>query len=332
MKLFIRTEASAQIGMGHFMRCFAVAEEARRRDIPVTFLMRTDDAGVSARAVAIGAGVCVIPDALGEDVAAIAASGITAEDWLIIDSYKISEAYLSGLHGLARLAVVDDLNACDAYDCDLLINAADAAFDMGYGLKTRAGLLLGADYAMIRQEFLAPRTLTDAARTIAVTFGGSDPAGLTVVVAERLRHAFADVHIRALAGPANMHVGLLRDTARDLGNIDVCVDPPSVAEALAGATLVVTAAGGSVGELAAMALPALVLVVYDNQAAFLHACPFPAIDVRKGLPDDLETRIGAMMNDVQGLKDNAARAHARVDGQGAQRIVAAMFGKLKKNS
>ena len=99
-----------------------------------------------------------------------------------------------------------------------------------------------------------------------------------------------------------------------------------MAEALAGASLVVTAAGGSVGELAAMALPALVLVVYDNQAAFLQACPFPAIDVREGLPDDLETRVGAMMDDAQGLKDNAARAHARIDGHGAQRIVTAMFG------
>lgn len=326
MKLFIRTEASGQIGMGHFMRCFAVAEEARRRDIPVIFLMRTDDAGIAVRAAAIGARLYLIPEALGDDVAAIAACGIAADDWLVVDSYRISEAYLSRLHGLARLAVVDDLNACDTYDCDLLINAADAAFDMGYGLRTRAGLLLGADYAMIRREFLTPRSPADATRTIAVTFGGSDPAGLTVVVAERLRHAFPDVHIRALAGPANMHIGLLRDTARDLGNIELFVDPPSVAEALAGASLVVTAAGGSVGELAAMALPALVLVVYDNQAAFLRACPFPALDVREGLPDDLEALVGAMMDDAQGLKDIAAHAHARVDGRGAQRIVAAMFG------
>lgn len=325
-RLFIRTEASAQIGMGHFMRCFAVAENARRRNIPVVFLMSEAVPAISRRAESIGADVQVMDAPLGSDAGAIAASGIEAGDWLIVDSYKTTQAYLSALHGLARLTVVDDLNAFDAYDCDLLVNAAEAAFDMGYGKKTRAGLLLGADYAMIREEFQNPSAPERQDNAIAVMFGGSDPGGLTVVVAERLHYAFPDMTIRVIAGPANAHIGLLRDTARDLPGISLHVDPPSVAEVLAGASLVVTAAGGSIGEVAAMALPALVLVVYDNQAAALQSCPFPVIDVRKGLPDDLETAVAALFDDPEGLAEIAAHGHAIVDGKGAQRIVEAMFG------
>ncbi|MBP2160972.1 MULTISPECIES: UDP-2,4-diacetamido-2,4,6-trideoxy-beta-L-altropyranose hydrolase [Asticcacaulis] len=325
-RLFIRTEASAQIGMGHFMRCFAVAEDARGRDIAVTFLVSEEVPAISHRAATIGAVVQVIRTPLGQDADAIAACGIASQDWLIIDSYKATQAYHSQLHALARLAVVDDLNAFDAYDCDLLINAAEAAFDMGYGNKTHAGLLLGADYAMIRREFLIPHKPVTDGPFIAVMFGGSDPGGLTVVVAERLHYAFPDMKVRVIAGPANAHIGLLQETARFLPNIEGLVDPASVAEVLAGATLVVTAAGGSVGEVAAMALPALVLVVYDNQAAALQACPFPVIDVRKGLPDDLEAHVAALLDDADGLKAIAARGHAIVDGKGAQRIVEAMFG------
>jgi UDP-2,4-diacetamido-2,4,6-trideoxy-beta-L-altropyranose hydrolase len=129
-----------------------------------------------------------------------------------------------------------------------------------------------------------------------------------------------------VAGPANAHIGLLRDTARDLADVELFIDPASVADILAGATLVVTAAGGSVGEIAAMALPALVLVVYDNQVAALQACPFPVIDVRKGLPDALEAIVAALLDNPDELKAIAARGHSLVDGQGAQRIVEAMFG------
>ena len=325
-RLFIRTEASAQIGMGHFMRCFAVAEHARRRGIDVIFLTSEEIPAIDHRAAAIGAAVQVIRAPLGQDADAIAVCGMDAEDWLMVDSYKATSTYYSQLHALARLTVVDDLNAFDSYDCDLLINAADAAFDMGYGGKTRAGLLLGADYAMIRNEFLTQRLPDRSDPTIVVMFGGSDPGGLTVVVAERLHHAFPDTEIRIVAGPANAHIGLLRDTARDLPNVRLFVDPASVADVLAGARLVITAAGGSVGEVAAMALPALVLVVYDNQVAALHACPFPVIDVRKGLPDALEQVIAGLLDDKQGLKDIATQGHAIVDGKGAQRIVEAMFG------
>lgn len=325
-RLYIRTEASAQIGMGHFMRCFAVAEDARRRDIPVTFLMSEAVPAICQRAGAIGAAVQVIHAPLGQDAAAIAACGTATEDWLMVDSYRATQDYHSQLHTLSRLAVIDDLNAFDIYDCDLLINAAEAALDMGYGEKTRAQLLLGADYAMIRQEFQMSKQVTSDRRAIAVMFGGSDPGGLTLVVAERLHYAFPGVQVRVIAGPANAHIGLLRDTARDLGDVELFVDPASVAEVLAGSTLVVTAAGGSVGEVAAMALPALVLVVYDNQSAALKACPFPVIDVRRGLPDDLEASVAALLDNEEGLKAIAARGHAVVDGKGAQRIVEAMFG------
>jgi spore coat polysaccharide biosynthesis predicted glycosyltransferase SpsG len=179
---------------------------------------------------------------------------------------------------------------------------------------------------MIRSEFLTPRLPDKSDPAIVVMFGGSDPGGLTVVVAERLHHAFPDTEIRIIAGPANAHISLLRDTARDLPNVRLFVDPASVADVLAGARLVITAAGGSVGEVAAMALPALVLVVYDNQIAALHACPFPVIDVRKGLPDALEQVVAGLLDDRQGLKDIATQGHAIVDGKGAQRIVEAMFG------
>ena len=319
MRLFIRTEASSAIGMGHFMRCFAIAEEARAQDMPVTFLLNAlDDA--RGRLEAIGAdGVVLPPLASGEDLLAMSGLGLSRRDWLVVDSYAADEAYIAALSLMTRVCVIDDLNLLSAYDCDLLVNAAGAAPHMGYRSKTRAKCLLGAEYALIRREFreAGPR----GGETVTLMFGGSDPQNFSAQAARLL--LAQGLRVRILAGPANRHIAALRALAND--RLEVAVSPPSVAGTLADSALIVTAAGGSVGEVAAMGLPALVLVVYDNQAAALAACPYPVLDARGGLPDDLGARIKTLLADPAGLRANAGRAHAKVDGWGPKRLIEALI-------
>ncbi|MGN6208071.1 UDP-2,4-diacetamido-2,4,6-trideoxy-beta-L-altropyranose hydrolase [Asticcacaulis sp.] len=324
MRLFIRTEASSQIGMGHFMRCFAIAQEARAQGIEVTFLLNELGAAVSARLVQIGAKGVAIDGALGStaDFMARGAVGLMGEDWVLIDSYAASEDYISLQRKAARVAVIDDLNALEQFDCDLLINPAQAARPVEYERKTKARLLLGPDYALIRREFLEAGSAGGAA--ITVMFGGSDPTQLTARCAEAVHAALLDIDIRLIAGPANQHTDDLVRLAQNREHIQVFASPESVADVLAGSALVITAAGGSVGEVAAMGLPALVLVVYDNQAAALKACPFPVIDARAGLPDDLGARVKTLMDDPAARADIARKGHAVVDGLGPKRIVEAL--------
>ncbi|CAM3325251.1 UDP-2,4-diacetamido-2,4,6-trideoxy-beta-L-altropyranose hydrolase [Asticcacaulis taihuensis] len=324
MRLFIRTEASSQIGMGHFMRCFAIAEEARAQGIAVTFLLNEVGEAVNAQLAQIGAQGMAIAGALGSmaDFLALGAVGLTREDWLLIDSYAAAEDYIALQKKATRLAVIDDLNALAHFDCDLLINPAQAARPVDYERKTKARLLLGADYALIRREFLEVGSAGGTAITI--MFGGSDPTQLTARCAEAVHAALPDNDIRLIAGPANQHTDDLVRLGQRSDRIQVFASPKRVADVLAGSRLVITAAGGSVGEVAAMGLPALVLVVYDNQAAALKACPFPVIDARKGLPDDLGARVKALIDNPAARTEIAAKAHAVVDGFGPKRIVETM--------
>lgn len=327
MRLFIRTEASPQIGMGHFMRCFAIAEAARGRGIEVTYLLNEMGEAVTARLAQISARGIAIDGALGgaADFMAMGALGLTRDDWLLIDSYAATEDYIALQKNAARVAVIDDLNALDRFDCDLLINPAQSARTIDYERKTRARQLLGPDYALIRREFLnsSVRGGTDGAITI--MFGGSDPAQLSGRCAEAIHAALPGVEIRLVAGPANIHTARLAELAERLEGLRLFISPERVATVLAGSALVITAAGGSIGEVAAIGLPALVLVVYDNQAAVLKACPFPVVDARKGLPDDLGARVAELMNDPDRRSEIAQKAHAVVDGLGPERIVEAML-------
>ena len=254
MRLFIRTEASTAIGMGHFMRCFAIAEEARAQGWEVTFLLNEIRDAVAARIESIGAHGREVAGPLGYegDFAILHELGVARPDWILVDSYQATEAFIHVLSNAAHVAVMDDLCLLDTYDGDLIINAAEAALAMPYARKSRAKCLLGAAYAQIRREFRHPAMPLVGGPSVTIMFGGS------------------------------------------------------------------------VGEVAAMGLPALVLVVVDNQAAALTACPYPVLDARAGLPEALGLDVTVLMADDELRRALAANAHAVVDGLGAQRIVEAM--------
>lgn len=324
MSLFIRTQASNQIGMGHFMRCFALAEAGRAENVAVTFVMDEAVEAVRSRCDAIGAGLVTTGATVASDgdVMAMVSLGLTRSDWLVIDSYAADAAYTSLQRKTARVAVLDDLGLLESYDCDLLINPAMAAPDMAYSGRTSGRCLLGAAYALIRQEFRRDPGKSEG--HITVMFGGADPTGLTERAVRLIRGEDPESEIRVVAGPANTHTLSLKRLSEQIQNIRIFDNPPSVADVLEGSRLVITAAGGSVGEVAAMALPALVLVVYDNQMAALTACPYPALDCRTGLPHDLGKTVRMLMNDSPRLTELATRAHAVVDGLGPSRILEAM--------
>ncbi|CAL4869060.1 UDP-N-acetylglucosamine--N-acetylmuramyl-(pentapeptide) pyrophosphoryl-undecaprenol N-acetylglucosamine transferase [Asticcacaulis sp. MM231] len=326
MRLFIRTEASTQIGLGHFMRCFAIAEEARAQGIEVTFLLNELGEAVMARLEEIGAKGVRIDGSLGSaaDFMGMAALDLTRKDWLLIDGYAATEDYIALQSQAVRVAVVDDLNVLERFDCDLLINPAQAAKPADYKRKTRARLRLGPDYALIRKEFTQACPVSAEAPFVTIMFGGSDPSQLTSLCIEGIYRNIESVHVRTIAGPANVHTNDLTKLEQKLERYRLYASPPSVARVLAGSALVITAAGGSVGEVAAMGLPALVLVVYDNQAAALKACPYPVIDARAGLPDDLGAQVKALLDDPARLAEIARNAHAVVDGEGPRRIVEAL--------
>ncbi|WP_155914556.1 PseG/SpsG family protein [Asticcacaulis sp. AC460] len=311
-RLLIRTEAGPEIGMGHFMRCFALAEEARARGVAVVFLINEISDTVRTRCESIGASAEIVT---GFDMLPVEAG-----DRVVIDSYKATAAYISGI--TAPVAVIDDLENLDRYDCAVIVNPALAARAETYTGKTSARLLLGPQYALIRQEFRSVVT-PEAEPFVAITLGGSDPAGLTGPAARHIHEVLTDMSLRVIAGPANRHIDELR--ASGLPRMELFVAPPSVAEVLAGARLVVVGAGGSLNEVAAMGLPGLAVVAYDNQQAELEACPFPVVDARAGLQEDFGERVRNLATSPERLDANARHAHAMIDGLGTKRVVDALF-------
>lgn len=329
--VLFRTDADQAMGMGHVMRCRAVAEAVLERGGRALFVSHQPPAGLAETLSAAGVEMHRLAarpgsaDDLRETLAVAAAQGATA---LVADGYHFTSDYLAGLDAALPLAVLDDMAMLDPLPGAVVVNASPGADRLPYGrIAPAARKLLGAAYALIRTDirrWIGREAVPPSARRrVVVTFGGSDPLALTAPVARRLRAALPDdVGLDVVIGPATRDAAALAaELAPERAGDTVQVAPPSLAPLFAAAGLVVTAGGGTVGELVALGVPAVVAVVVDNQEGAAATCPYPCIDARQpGAVDVLLEQVLRLWNDPPGRDAQAAGLRGLVDGQGALRV------------
>lgn len=324
--LFIRTEASNAIGMGHFMRCFAIAELARTRGIEVTFLLNEITPQVDDRITSIGAHLSRLGTKIAsQDDAQCLKIMLPNKALLIVDTYLAEGDYLDALYAHFRLIFMDDLAKIRPLRAHLVINAASNALDLGYDqIAPQAKALLGPQFAQIRLEFRHESLPQGNKPFIAIMMGGSDAKSYSQAIAEIILASIQDVDIRVVLGPAVADFSTLETLATHNARLSLHKNPANLAQTLAGACLVVTAGGGSVLELSAMGLMAIVLVIADNQENGLTSCDYPCFDARNGLPENLNQIITGYYQNPIKSSVIANNAKTLIDGRGCERIVEAI--------
>lgn len=331
--ILIRADASAAIGVGHVMRCLALAEVVGHG---ATFLTHEPPSGLVARAAVTGAGIRRLEVAPGthEDLRETAAvARDTGADWIVLDGYAFDGEFQAGLVSEGhRVLAVDDHGHAGRYDAQLVLNpdaGADASWYDNRAPDTR--LLLGLRYALLRAEFRdwsEPRRPTPArARRVVVTFGGSDPENLSERALAGLGAVPGPLEILLLVGTANPHeVALRAQAARCAHPVEIAVDVRDMAACLAGCDLAVTAAGGTMVELARVGTPAIAITVADNQEPGARALAEAGAVVDLGRHTSLAAgaiggAVAALASDPAQRRALARRGQELVDGQGAVRVL-----------
>ncbi len=295
--LGIRTDASTQIGMGHVMRCLALAQAWQDRGGKVIFFTDELPAALQQRLEA-------------EKMEIRASSGVVGE-CIILDGYHFTPEQRQAFKQAGRpLLIVDDLADSDLSAADLVLNHnAYATAAMYPGQRS----LCGSRFTLLRREFASPpprTTFLSTARTVLITMGGSDPHNDTLAVLQQLT-ACTDLHRRVLIGAANAHA----ESLRALPGIELLIQPPNLPAIMQQADVTITAAGSTCWELASLGVPMLLKVIADNQ---------------QGIADYLVSHAAGRLFDLDALRELLADAGARqtlaqnarslVDGRGASRV------------
>jgi UDP-2,4-diacetamido-2,4,6-trideoxy-beta-L-altropyranose hydrolase len=344
VEFLFRADASPSMGTGHIMRCLTMAEALHDLGHRCHFVAAELTVSAAQRLAGEGAVIhriearnetdAVVTCALARSVGAAAA---------IVDGYQFDEAWRRSLKSL-NLPVLTFLDHRDSVPlhADIVVSAAGNAGDpQGRAAAPAAQWLFGPACILLRRELrralvLPPLKMSDRT-TLLVTFGGTDPACLTLpTVAALVTHLGSTVPLDVVIGggvPGATAIGA--EVAALGGEIRVHLDSPELGTLMRRAGLAVSAAGGTIGELAAFGVPAVIAVVAENQEMGARAAAADgwchAVDARMGRPADrLAAEALTLWADPRARAEMAGVARGLVDGGGTERVVAALLASCAK--
>jgi spore coat polysaccharide biosynthesis predicted glycosyltransferase SpsG len=202
--------------------------------------------------------------------------------------------------------------------------------------------LLGLRYALLRREFRAAadrRIIPAVVGRLLVTFGGADPAGLslrTLRALGRLPSAIAgSLEVRLLLGASNPAAEQIRAEAA-VAKVSVTLEErvSDMRDRIAWADLAIVSGGSTVWELARLGCPAIVVETAPSEPFLVAGLAKLGLFDRAGAADqldevDLAARIERQSRNRPWREEMAALGPRLVDGQGAQRVVEAIVGAMR---
>lgn len=269
--ILFRADASPDIGIGHVMRCHAIAEEMMVRGWGCTFACRELPPALRERLEGRGYSVVMLHDQAPEREQ-VARQAFGRYDWLILDHYGLGEDWFVAMEGLAeRRMAIDDLGD-RPLGATLLLDSGPTATLAKYAGRLPAGArtLLGPRYAPLRDEFRqarwqAERRAWDKVRRVLISFGGGDPQNLSARAVAAVRQALPQAQIDVVAGPVAAWEG-----GAPVG-VQVHHDVTRMTPLMLKADLAIGAAGSSSWERCAMGLPSIVTAISKDQQAIAQA-------------------------------------------------------------
>lgn len=333
--IWIRADGNAKIGAGHLMRCMAAAEELVRlagRD-NLCFACADEDSGALVREHGFPCRVLGTSYRDPESELPQWEAFLSTEDVILVDSYFVTDAYLSALGTRAYTVLMDDLGR-RRYPVHCVVNYNAPADPERYRELYRGSgtkLLIGSGYTPLRRQFGKKSEVGSVVREVLVTTGGGDGGEIAGKILKRIYRDDFSFHLvlgRFCQDPLE-----LREC-----NLHVHRDVKDMAGLMGRCQLAVTAGGSTVYELAAVGVPFLCFSCAENQEALVEYLGEKRIAASAGAwhKDAGQTlaRIGSLFEELsacpglrEGYRERAARM---VDGKGAQRLALAILGMAER--
>lgn len=325
------------------MRLAALAEAAMDAGGAARILVGGEPAATVAALVARGLDAIAVAEDHGGrsrpelEPGPVARAARAAEaDAVVLDGPHFDRGWVDELVASGLVVASLDDRGLAPLPTPAVINPGFGAEALAERYPASATRLLGRRYHLLRREFraLPPGGDPPAARVrrVVITMGGSDPVGATARVLGAVPGR--DLELVVVLGPGfRNHLALApsASAARKRGHRVTLVEhPPSLAPVLAGCDLAISAAGGTLAELAYLGRPTYAVAIVDDQIE-LAARQREAGLIAGGLPlttmtnDALAAELGALLADPSQRAALAAASAATIDGLGADRILAALL-------
>lgn len=309
MRVYFIAHGGSELGMGHIMRCIALADGFCSRGHSVCFFSKY----IQGAEYISKSGYKVIQqnkrpeihdgffygnaDELYEEKMLIETTlnGKKA-DVIVLDSYNVTKEYMEALRTMTHcLVYIDDL-AKFSYPVDIIINGTASAWGLDYARQDKAKLLLlGLNYNILRREFCInrKRDQNNDVRNILITTGGADPYHITERILNFLcdKSWFSEMQFHVIIGRGFSDEIYKNENILKFKNIRLYQTPQFISTVMRQCDLAITAGGSTIYELAACGIPMVVFCYAENQLEQVSQLEKEGLVVDIGFYTQLKERV-----------------------------------------
>ena len=267
--IIIRCDGSHSIGLGHVVRCLALAQKLNDHSgITVFFAVRFDELAIQ---MISEKGFEIITPHDNED--------FHYEHWLLesLTSHNSKTLILDARDGLTFENIlnikkngicvmsIDDIEdkrrACDAVFYPPIPQAKSFNWDAFTGT-----LYWGWEYVLLRDEFnhAGIRKQSNKPRLL-ISMGGTDPKNLTGRIVQLLAISKPDCYVDIAIGSGYKQKDELLELCKDNEHFTIFQNHPKLSEIMANADAAIISFGVTAYEIAALGVPALYICLFAEQ-------------------------------------------------------------------
>ncbi|QKJ67899.1 UDP-2,4-diacetamido-2,4,6-trideoxy-beta-L-altropyranose hydrolase [Deefgea piscis] len=335
MNIIFRVNAGVFNGLGHLIRCMALAKEFTDFDVKCVFICNKENGFPSGMIDGLGFDVFYIDESisLNED-AQFTVDLVEALfcEVVIVDSYLIGSDWETKVkHQVSKLVVIDDLPN-RVHDCHILIDQNfRLTYDFLYSdlLPKNARKLLGPSFAMLRPEFVIERIKGCVAKKninrVFVFFSGGDDAGETLKAINGLKDWVNDfnvaIDVDVVIGESNSDKKKIEEMCiTNSWNLHCNVS--NICELMYLSDIAIGSGGSNSWERCCLGIPAIVSILASNQEELINNLSIYGVVYSLGwasklTSNDYYTALENFDNDIVEKMSNLALN--LVDGLGAMR-------------
>ncbi len=186
-RIVFRADGNSYIGMGHIMRCIALAQMLDKH-FEILFIISIEDKNVEELLSKVNYNYSRVQNRLS----VVELGGyLSVEDILVVDGYNFDSIFQMDIKKYCcKLVYIDDLINKNQV-ADLVINHAGGVDIESYaGNAQGTKYLLGPQFALLRNEFFLKNNEKqkdkNGIKTVLINFGGADPLDYTRKALEAL--------------------------------------------------------------------------------------------------------------------------------------------------
>ena len=327
-----RIDANEYVATGHMMRCMAIALACMKAGACCIFYLaenkytdRLDEAGINYKII----------DSKWNDLEYETEKlcKLVKEDnieWLVVDSYYVTNRYLSKVNEVCNVMYVDDLSE-EIYNVSAMLHYYPWNCEQykkkyeSIGVET----LVGCRYVPLRDEFINLSETDKRDRSILFTSGGTDPYNVTMSFLNYIEQSrdISKFDIYIIVGNMNIYEKEIRDFAKDKRNIHILKNINNMSYYMKKCSYAVSAGGTTLFELCACKIPTVCFSFADNQLELTKNMHEDNIMLYAGDVRNISDIGHAIMQKLilyledKTLKEKSVQnMEALVDGKGADRI------------